>query len=50
MRDVSLNTALVSIEPGSLPWFGSVSPKQPMSSPLAKQEEVELRVHWRQMA
>ena len=42
VRDTSLNTALVSIEPGSLPWSGSVSPKQPMSSPLAKQEEVGL--------
>ena len=27
--------ARVSIDPGSLPWFGSVRPKQPIMSPLA---------------
>eukprot|EP01139_Manchomonas_bermudensis_P019373 Amastigsp_a676681_878.p5 type:complete len:106 gc:universal Amastigsp_a676681_878:725-408(-) len=31
----SIALAFVSIEPGSEPWFGSVSPKQPMSSPVA---------------
>lgn len=31
-----LYLALVSIDDGSLPWLGSVNPKQPINSPLAE--------------
>ena len=38
VRLSELCVAVVSIPPGSLPWFGSVRPKQPIRSPLAKGE------------
>lgn len=35
----ALYLALVSMPPGSLPWLGSVKPKQPRSSPCAAKSE-----------
>lgn len=42
MENVSLEglyTALVSMPLGSLPWLGSVKPKQPRISPRAAQQK-----------
>lgn len=38
----SLYLARVSMPPGSLPWFGSVKPKHPISSPVARQNNYKV--------